>query len=268
MKANALTSESTVALTSESTVERSENKDFGVNGCRLHPVAALFPPMDEKAFEELVQDIRDNGLREPVVLDQHGQIVDGAQRYRACVEAQVEPSFEHREFKDDREVMPYVVSKNLMRRQLTVSQRAMIAADIANRTRGGDQSVKSPNGTSQAEAAEMMGVSPRTVGDAAKIREVPDVAAKVRAGHKTVNAAISEAQARKKTPVKAPKAAATVQTPKLPLPKPHQIYRALEKALEELPSALKRAPLSPGDAALFIESLAAAIKQIEAGQKD
>jgi hypothetical protein len=82
--------------------------------------------MDEAELEELAQDIREHGLREPITLHPNDQILDGRNRYRACLRAGVPPRFVT--WKDDGAPTSFVISLNLKRRQLTTSQRAMIAA--------------------------------------------------------------------------------------------------------------------------------------------
>lgn len=93
---------------------------------KAHPLAALFPMLEEAALQELAWDIRTNGLLEPIVqLD--GMILDGRNRFEACQRAEVEPRFVAFTGSD---ALAFVASKNLHRRQLTTAQRAIIAAQI------------------------------------------------------------------------------------------------------------------------------------------
>src|SRR5690242_15540692 len=57
-------------------------------GPEYHPAAALFPLMDVDGpeFGELVADVREHGLQQPIVLHE-GKILDGRNRHRACQHA-------------------------------------------------------------------------------------------------------------------------------------------------------------------------------------
>jgi hypothetical protein len=57
-----------------------------------HPLAALFPLLEGRAFEEFNADIAMNGLREPIVLYER-KVLDGRNRLRACIEIGTEPVF-------------------------------------------------------------------------------------------------------------------------------------------------------------------------------
>lgn len=136
----------------------------------VHPAAELFPLMGGAEFSALVEDIRNNGLFTPIVRTPDGQILDGRNRYRACLLAEVEPTFETH----DGEPWRFVVSTNLHRRHLTDAQRAMVAGKIAERAQGSNRfrtqtqidppiggSIDSP--PTHAEAAELLNVSHRQV---------------------------------------------------------------------------------------------------------
>ena len=60
---------------------------------QFHPIAAIFPLMGEDELQALADDIRDNGLRNPI-LRFEGKILDGRNRLTACRLAGVEPRFE------------------------------------------------------------------------------------------------------------------------------------------------------------------------------
>jgi hypothetical protein len=91
----------------------------------IHPAATLFPLMDGAELEQLVADIRANGLREEIVLHE-GLILDGRNRLRACELAGVKPRFIA--WDGVGSPLAFVLSRNLHRRHLVESQRAIIAA--------------------------------------------------------------------------------------------------------------------------------------------
>jgi ParB-like nuclease domain len=120
----------------------------------FHPIADLFPLMEGAEFDELVSDIKANGLIEPVVM-LDGMILDGRNRYRACIEAGTETTY--RPFTGD-DPLGYVISLNLRRRHLDESQRAMVAGKLAN-LRDGQRKSAPPIGegaVSQSDAAALL----------------------------------------------------------------------------------------------------------------
>src|SRR5262245_62039527 len=94
----------------------------------VHPAANLFPMLPDDELRALAEDIRANGLQQPVVMF-GAQLLDGRNRWRACEIAGVEPRL--RDWNGD-DPIAYVVSLNLKRRHLDESQRAMVAGRVAN----------------------------------------------------------------------------------------------------------------------------------------
>jgi ParB-like chromosome segregation protein Spo0J len=157
-----------------------------VNTIPFHPLADLFPLTQGADFDDLVADIRANGQIEPIILFED-KILDGRNRYLACIAAGVEPKVAPFS-KDD--PLAFVISANLRRRHLDESQRAMVAAKLATLQRGDNQ--HSPIGeTSQAKAAELLNVGKRSVERARQVREggTPELAAAVERGDVSVSAA-------------------------------------------------------------------------------
>jgi hypothetical protein len=143
-------------------------------GYPVHPVAEMFPLITGAEFDLFVEDVRANGLMEPVVLDTDGRLIDGRNRMRACIELDIEPSTK---VFDGSDVTAYIVSHNIHRRHLTDSQRAMIAAKLATRPPGyRTEIVKSHLShmtqvipPSRSEAAELLNVSGTAVARAKKV---------------------------------------------------------------------------------------------------
>ena len=95
----------------------------------FHPLANVFPLIEGEEFFAFCEDIKVNGQQEPIVLF-NGMILDGRNRYRALQELGIEPAFEQYA---GGAPLEYVLSKNMYRRQLTVAQRSIIAAEIVCR---------------------------------------------------------------------------------------------------------------------------------------
>jgi len=159
---------------------------------RFHPLSELFPLMAGREFDELVADVRANGLREPI-WTYEGQILDGRNRYLACEAAGVEPRF--REYEGD-DPIAFVVSLNLHRRHLNESQRAVVAAKLATLDRGRPSENPPIGGISAATAAEMLNVGTRSVERAREVLDLgaPELVAAVERGEVSVSAAADVAE--------------------------------------------------------------------------
>ncbi len=153
----------------------------------FHPVADLFPLLQGEAFQKLVADIRQNGLLEPILVDAQRRIIDGRNRYLACLEAGVEPRFT--EWQGQGLLPELALSLNLHRRHLNESQRALVAAKLAKLwTAQGLNSAanlrRKSVGRTGDKAAGHVNVSPRLVTYAAKVldRGCPELIAAVESG--------------------------------------------------------------------------------------
>jgi ParB-like chromosome segregation protein Spo0J len=142
----------------------------------------VFPVMSDPEIDELAKDIKANGLTHPIVIFAR-KILDGWNRYLACKKAGVMPDFF--EYPGDTPIQ-FSLSLNLHRRHLTTSQRAAIAADLANLTNGqrADYAAASNEAAvSQAEAAEILTVSRSGVQRAVEVRAAdPDLHNQVKTG--------------------------------------------------------------------------------------
>lgn len=137
----------------------------------IHDIANIFPEMGGAEFASLCADIKANGLREAIWLYQ-GAVIDGRHRMRACAEVGVN-CYTKTYAGDD--PLKFAVSLNLHRRHLDSSQRAMVAARLANMKVGGDRvsehSANLQNAVSQSQAADLLNVSTRSVAAAARVQE-------------------------------------------------------------------------------------------------
>jgi ParB-like chromosome segregation protein Spo0J len=158
---------------------------------KAHPISEIFPLMGDVDLAELAEDIKTHGLREPVVTYE-GMILDGRNRWAACELAGIRPVPAVKYDGDD--PVGFVVSRNLRRRHLTVSFRAMLANDLAKLQPGRRTDLRPPANlpeVGQARAAELLNVSERTVRAAKTVADkgTPAEVARVRAGEETVSRA-------------------------------------------------------------------------------
>lgn len=133
----------------------------------LHELCKIFPPMPDDQFASLVDDIRENGLRNPIVIFEN-KVLDGRHRYRACLELNRQPVSV---IYDGSDPLGFVISHNLNRRHLDESQRAMIAARLANLKGAGRPSkeIAQNNAITGSDAAAKMNVGRRNVVNAKKV---------------------------------------------------------------------------------------------------
>jgi hypothetical protein len=97
----------------------------------FHPLADLFPLMEGDEFDALVADIKARGLIERIIV-YDGAILDGRNRYRACLAAGVKPTIERYEkgCPELKDPVAWVISRNLRRRHLTPEDKIKILAQL------------------------------------------------------------------------------------------------------------------------------------------
>jgi protein gp37/ParB-like chromosome segregation protein Spo0J len=168
---------------------------------KVHPIAAVFPMIDGPEFQALVEDIRSNGLVNPIVLTPDGStIVDGRNRYRACREARIDPVYVRLGAHYGRsEIVRFIISQNIQRRHLTAAQRAMIGVTLlpefeamakermTSKLKQSHHTTASPpagRGKGSAEeAGAAVGVGHTAIEEAKKVSDAsPSLAAQVAAG--------------------------------------------------------------------------------------
>ena len=177
-----------------------------------HPIADVWPMMDEAKLHELADDIRKNGQLVPVWLYEE-KILDGRNRWAACLIAGVEPKT--KEYTGD-EPTAFAVSLNDRRRHMNKGSLAAVAAELephfaedakrrqqkAGKEHGRGQKVVAqmpqpmdakPSPKAREEAAKSVGVGDRYVQDAKKVKtEAPEVFERLKAGKITLQDAKRE----------------------------------------------------------------------------
>lgn len=184
----------------------------------FHEYANLFPMMTQEERAALVDDMKRNGYDKtaPIIIYQ-GKILDGRNRYSAAREIGIiPPSVEY----EGNDPLGFVIRHNLTRRHLNETQRAGVAAKIANIERGefiGNQSVSAnlqiPKVSIQ-KAAEMLNISPRSVATyKAVAAAAPELVEKMDAGIMTAHEAHKEVKAQQRQAIRAELAEAGASVP-------------------------------------------------------
>ena len=169
---------------------KTETDGEVLDGKRVHELAKLLPPMSHAEFESLVENVKANGLEEPIVL-LDGQILDGVHRLKACLKAK--KKLEYTNWNGEcGSPFQFVCTKNLSRRNLSYGQKAVIAVTLEkefaktaklrmssrNRTKQGVETFPhhDVDGKARDAAAKAVGVNPHYVTDAKSLaKSRPDL---------------------------------------------------------------------------------------------
>lgn len=166
----------------------------------FHPTSSLFHMMSDSDLNRLAEDIKADGLHQPITLYQ-GKVLDGRNRLEACRRAKVQPRFEEwKETEKNKSPVRWVISQNLHRRHLTATQKAFAAAEaepmLAKEIKHGGPRKKGQkqerifallSGKASQAAGKAFGVSARYVEDAkAILKAAPELASEGESGAKTM----------------------------------------------------------------------------------
>ena len=195
----------------------------------VHPFADKFPLIEGEEFDELVADIKQHGLRDPVLLSHdRTMLIDGRNRYRACEAAGREAKWTTLgAYFTEEMILDLIVSANVERRHLDAGQRSFLALDyeaayaevakaaqaevarrtaekvnaqvtgssfVADRPQTTPHPISAPirpeDRKSRERAAKVVGASGRGVQRAKAVqRDSPDLADQVRSGKLALDAA-------------------------------------------------------------------------------
>lgn len=109
---------------------------------KRHELSAIFTDMPEKDYQSLLESIKRDGFKDPVIRLLGTEVLDGWHRYRAAKELNLirKLRFHQWDEKDEGDPAAFVKARNLERRHLTPGQRGQIVVHFNERFgRGGDR---------------------------------------------------------------------------------------------------------------------------------
>lgn len=183
--------------------DQGEFEDMDWRTLEFHPLANLFPMLSEDDLTLLGDDIRRNGLLNDIELapdESDGdklKILDGRNRYTACVNQGIRPRFRKLPSAD----FSRVISVNLRRRHMTQSQKACMGAKLRDhleklRAAGAFEY----QGDTRDLVGSIVGVSGRYIDMAAKLlKDAPDLFQVVEDGGQAISQAMNVMRDRKET---------------------------------------------------------------------
>jgi ParB-like chromosome segregation protein Spo0J len=151
---------------------------------------ALIPPPTAEERHQLEENIKADGCRDPLVA-WNGVLIDGHNRYEICEANGIEFAVVEREFPDREAVKVWIIRNQCGRRNLSDSQRAMLAAQLATLGKGRPTRNAENSVFTQPTAAALFGVSTDLVGFAGKVQSqgIEELKDKVHSGEISVSTA-------------------------------------------------------------------------------
>lgn len=183
---------------------------------------SLLPPLPEEDYKGLEESIKSEGCRDPLVVWGKEEIlVDGHNRYKICTENNIHYEITAHQFKDRNEVIMWIISNQLRRRNVSAFERSALALKLKPKLsqeakeRQGTRTDIKPNIVQKSaqcktsdKLAEIAGVSRDTIQKTETIitQGTPEDIKEVRAGKASISGKAKEIKERdKKDPEDTPK---------------------------------------------------------------
>jgi ParB-like chromosome segregation protein Spo0J len=167
---------------------------------KFHPVADVFPLLKGKEFDDLCESIKGKGLLNSITLHpDDGSIIDGRNRYRACLKVGVSPRYVTWDGKGS--ITEFAVALNVERRHLDARARALLGQQLeplyaseakehqrlsAGRPKKGEKKVaqvKTREPQARELAAKAARTNPQYISDLKKIeKDAPEIYAQIKSG--------------------------------------------------------------------------------------
>jgi ParB/RepB/Spo0J family partition protein len=112
----------------------------------------LFEPLADEQYQALKADIAERGVMVPIVKDEHGNVLDGHHRLRACEELGItDYRIDVRSFGDDEDdKLKVVLRLNFARRQLGAAERGRLVSELRRRFGWSNRMIAGQLGVSEA----------------------------------------------------------------------------------------------------------------------
>ncbi len=166
--------------------------------------AELCPPLTAEECKTLEANLIEDGCREPIITwaGHQDTIIDGHNRYKICEKHGIKYHTKALSFSSREEVKTWIIRNQLGRRNITISQRAILAAMLSERLVGRpkkncsncDNFPSEVGDKTAVEVAEQYGISRDSVMRGKKILQSgnKNLIKEVKAGKKTVSKAVKE----------------------------------------------------------------------------
>lgn len=105
-------------------IDSIANKYSSSNDIKINPeYKKIVPSLSDRDYDLLKSSIKERGGNEvPIIVNKQNEILDGHHRYRACLELELDPKIEVKEFSDPISEKEFIIDINRNRRQLNAFQ--------------------------------------------------------------------------------------------------------------------------------------------------